>query len=134
MCGSTPLQAGEAYSVGLGVDRVCYTPAMRPYWPRLLSTLLFAASSAVLSAQAAPAAASSPKHGMTLDDLAKLMRVGAPVVSPDGKWIAYTLTHTDVEADKSVTNLWMVSWDGKEDVQLTFGSVSAGSPRWSPDG
>jgi dipeptidyl aminopeptidase/acylaminoacyl peptidase len=28
----------------------------------------------------------------------------------------------------------MVSWDGKQDVQLTFGKDSAGGPRWSPDG
>ncbi len=71
---------------------------------------------------------------MTLDDLNKLVRVGAPQVSPDGQWIAYTVSHTEVEDDKSVSQLWMVSWDGKQHVQLTFGKDAANSPRWSPDG
>lgn len=74
------------------------------------------------------------KHGMTIDDLSKLERVGAPVVSPDGAWIAYTVSHVDVGDDKSVTNLWMVSWDGTQDIQLTYGKDGAGSPQWSPDG
>ncbi len=74
------------------------------------------------------------KRGMVLDDLAKLLRVGAPEVSPDGMWIAYTVSRVDVGEDKNVADLWMVSWDGKEDVQLTFGKESASNPRWSPDG
>ena len=78
--------------------------------------------------------AQAPKRGMTLDDLAKLVRVGAPQVSPDGRWVAYTVSRVDVAEDKSVSDLWMVSWDGKEDIQLTYGKESAGSPRWSPDG
>ncbi len=71
---------------------------------------------------------------MTLDDLAKLQRVGSPAVSPDGAWIAYTVSSVDTEEDKNVTHLWMVSWDGRQDIQLTFGKDSAGGPRWSPDG
>ncbi len=84
-------------------------------------------------------AAQTAKRPMSLDDLARMLRVGAPQVSPDGKWIAYTLSHVDTAEDKSVSDLWMVSWDGADDVQLTFGlpsgeGASVGSPRWSPDG
>jgi dipeptidyl aminopeptidase/acylaminoacyl peptidase len=89
---------------------------------------------ALCLALALPAAAQAPKHGMTLDDMQKMVRVGPPVVSPDGQWIAYTVSHTDTADDKSVTALWMISWDGKQDIQLTYGKDSAGSPRWSPDG
>ena len=71
---------------------------------------------------------------MTLDDLARLMDVGDPIVSPDGRWIAYTVGHANVKEDKAESNLWMVSWDGTEDVQLTYGPDSASEPRWSPDG
>lgn len=81
-----------------------------------------------------PLLAQSAKHAMTLDDMQKMVRVGAPVVSPDGHWIAYTVSRTDTGDDKSVTALWMVSWDGKQDIELTYGKDSAGSPRWSPDG
>ena len=78
--------------------------------------------------------AQTQKHGMTIDDLAKVQRVSPPQVSPDGRWIAYTVSHVESADDKSINQLWMVSWDGKEDIQLTFGKESAGSPRWSPDG
>ena len=100
---------------------------------------LQAHASFLLLALSLPATAQTAKRGMTVDDLARLVRIGAPQVSPDGKWIAYTLSHTDTAEDKSVTDLWMISWDGSEDVQLTFGLATAegssvGSPRWSPDG
>ena len=71
---------------------------------------------------------------MTLEDSQKLLRVGSPVLSPDGKWIAYTVGHVDTADDKNVSNLWMAAWDGGAPLQLTYGKASAGSPRWSPDG
>ena len=82
------------------------------------------------------AAASAPaaKRGMNLEDLAKFERVGDPQVSPDGTWIAYTVSKVDVGDDKGLSQLWMVSWDGKQDVQLTFSKDGAGGPQWSPDG
>jgi dipeptidyl aminopeptidase/acylaminoacyl peptidase len=85
--------------------------------------------SVALSAQTAPA-----KHGITPDDLAKMARVGAPVVSPDGAWVAYTVGRINEKDDKNGSQLWMVSWDGKQDVQLTFNKDGAGEPQWSPDG
>lgn len=78
--------------------------------------------------------AQTPKHGMTVDDLAKMVRVSAPVLSPDGKQIAYTVSHVDTEEDKNVSELWMIDWDGKNNVQLTYGPEAAGDPQWSPDG
>jgi dipeptidyl aminopeptidase/acylaminoacyl peptidase len=91
---------------------------------------------------AAPAPARGP-HPMTLDDLFRFHDVGGPQVSPDGQWILYTVSTVEPTADKRVSDLWMVSWDGKQDVRLTWaGDVdqasddfsSSGSPRWSPDG
>jgi dipeptidyl aminopeptidase/acylaminoacyl peptidase len=74
------------------------------------------------------------KRAMVLDDLAKMVNVGGPQVSPDGKWIAYTTSHVDVAEDKNLSDLWMISWDGTQDIQLTYGPEGVGSPRWSPDG
>jgi dipeptidyl aminopeptidase/acylaminoacyl peptidase len=92
---------------------------------------LFASANA--QTVAAPGAAPA-KRGMNLEDLAKLERVGDPQVSPDGAWIAYTVGKVDTAEDKGTTQLWMVSWDGKADVQLTFGKEGASDPQWSPDG
>ncbi len=71
---------------------------------------------------------------MTLDDLAKIEHVGQAELSPDGAWAAYTVRRTDVEEDKEVSDLWMVTWDGAQDVQLTYDAEGASDPRWSPDG
>ena len=74
-------------------------------------------------------------HPITLDDVFKFQDVGDPQVSPDRRWVAYTLSRVDTEADKRLTDIWMISWDGSQDVRLTYGQdTSAGSPRWSPDG
>src|SRR3982751_1839166 len=93
-------------------------------------------SLAVLSVLALPfnALPQSAKRSINLDDLARLKDVADPQCSPDGNWVVYTVATIDREADKRITNLWMVSWDGKEQVQLTQDSESASSPRWSPDG
>ena len=74
------------------------------------------------------------KRDINLDDLAKLQRVSAPVVSPDGDWVVYSVSQTDVKKDKGQSHLWMVKWDGSERLQLTFGEEGAGSPKFSPDG
>jgi dipeptidyl aminopeptidase/acylaminoacyl peptidase len=60
--------------------------------------------------------------------------VGDPQVSPDGKWIAYTVTTVDREADKLRSAIWMINWEGTQDLQVTYGPDSDTSPRWSPDG
>src|SRR5207237_5217079 len=65
---------------------------------------------------------------------AKIKAVGDPQVSPDGKWVAYTVGAVDAEKDKRDTDVWMVSWDGKEQIRLTSTTDSSeSSPRWSPD-
>src|ERR1700677_2373249 len=82
----------------------------------------------------AKAADAPKKRDITLDDLARLQRVGPPVVSPDGEWVAYTVSQVDTKEDKALTHLWMVKWDGSARIQLTFGKEGASAPRFSPDG
>src|ERR1700749_4640076 len=86
---------------------------------------------AVIAAQAADA---PKKRDINLDDLAKLQRVGAPVVSPDGEWVAYTVSHVDTKDDKTQKHLWLVKWDGSVHLQLTYGKEGASAPKFSPDG
>ncbi|MBV9760706.1 MAG: S9 family peptidase [Acidobacteriaceae bacterium] len=90
---------------------------------------LLTASVGVLSFAQTPG-----KRPLKVDDLDRLAEVADPQVSADGKWVAYTVTTVDREDDKNVTNLWMVSWDGTENIRLTYGTESESSPRWSPDG
>jgi dipeptidyl aminopeptidase/acylaminoacyl peptidase len=81
-----------------------------------------------------PGEAQAAKRAITLNDLAKIRGVSDPRRSPDGLWVAYTVTRVDVEKDKRDTDIWMVRWDGTEPTRLTFSQDGESSPRWSPDG
>lgn len=70
----------------------------------------------------------------TINDLLKVHRVGDPQLSPDGKWIAYTIGDVNKEANRVVTHIYLISISGGEPKQLTNGDRSNSSPRWSPDG
>ncbi|HET6206847.1 MAG TPA: S9 family peptidase [Terracidiphilus sp.] len=89
---------------------------------------------ALLSSIPLNAADAPKKRALTLDDLNRLVRVGPPVVSPDGEWVAYTAGQVDTKEDKNVTQLWMVKWDGSVHLQLTYGKDGASAPKFSPDG
>jgi dipeptidyl aminopeptidase/acylaminoacyl peptidase len=71
---------------------------------------------------------------IALDDLYRLQSVAEPQISPDGAWVAYSVTTPDRERDAENVDLWMVSWDGRETVQVTRSPGSESHPRWSPDG
>lgn len=76
----------------------------------------------------------SAPRPLTIDDMHKFKDLADPRCSPDGKWIAYTLSTTDTTADKRDTDIWMVSADGKENIRVTTSAEAETSPRWSPDG
>jgi dipeptidyl aminopeptidase/acylaminoacyl peptidase len=81
-----------------------------------------------------PTIQAQSKRPIAIDDIYRAQQVGNPQCSPDGKWIAYTVTVIDREADKRRTSLWMVNWEGTRTVQLTSGMDGDSAPRWSPDG
>ena len=74
------------------------------------------------------------RHPFNLDDLARMRELRDPQCSPDGRWVAYTVSTVDVKEDKTNSHVWMVSFDGKDDRQVTSSQDSESSPRWSPDG
>jgi dipeptidyl aminopeptidase/acylaminoacyl peptidase len=89
----------------------------------------------VLSLAAAVAAKEQqPARTFTIDDLLKIRRVSDPQISPDGRWIAYTIADTDKAANKRTTQIYLIPTDGGEPRRLTNEPQSSHSPRWSPDG
>jgi dipeptidyl aminopeptidase/acylaminoacyl peptidase len=88
----------------------------------------------VILARACTVAAQTPaKHPLTFDDLIKLHRISAPEVSPDGKWVAYAVSTPDMEANRGVSNVWLIPAAGGETIQITQSGRDS-SPLWSPDG
>jgi len=74
------------------------------------------------------------KRPLSVDDLFNLKEVRDPQRSPDGKWVAYTVARAIKDTDKNDTDVWMVSWDGRQQIQVTSTPEGESSPRWSPDG
>lgn len=66
-------------------------------------------------------------------DVYRLKDVGSPRLSPDGAWIAYTVSTVDSAKDKSDSDIWMVSWDGTRTLRMTSSPEGESNPRWSPD-
>ena len=77
---------------------------------------------------------SQTKKPLQPEDLYKVKRVSDPRVSPDGKWIAYTVTVTNLEENKADSDIWLIPIPGGKPRQLTAGPAGDHSPRWSPDG
>ena len=72
---------------------------------------------------------------MTFDDLMAVKRVGEPVPSPDGRWVAFEQTDVDLAANTKTPHLWIVPADGGDARRLNPGSDHSESrPRFSPDG
>jgi dipeptidyl aminopeptidase/acylaminoacyl peptidase len=79
------------------------------------------------------AAQTAEKHPLTFDDLIKMHRVSASAISHDGKWVAYAISTPDLEANRGLSNIWMVAATGGEAMQLTQSGKDS-APSWSPDG
>ena len=74
------------------------------------------------------------KRPMTPEDLYRIKNVTDPRVSPDGKWIAYTVSVPDIKANSFNSDIWIMPLAEGDSFQLTRSPKSDHSPRWSPDG
>ena len=99
---------------------------------KLVPTLAGLALVPALGAQAP--AAPAPLRPFSLDDLSRVRDVREPQISPDGAWVAYTVSTSDTAEDRSTSAVWMASWDGSRNVRLTTSKSGEHTPRWSPDG
>lgn len=80
-------------------------------------------------------AAAEPRRGLQPEDLLAVADVGEPEFSPDGRWLAYSVTSADREQDLLQSDLWQVGFKSGKPRQLTFSADSSEwLPRWSPDG
>src|SRR5258707_3944641 len=74
------------------------------------------------------------KRAITVDDYLALKSVGNPQLSPDGKWVAYTVTEPSLKDNRGITRIWLAEVASGSARQLTAGPGSDPQPRWSPHG
>jgi dipeptidyl aminopeptidase/acylaminoacyl peptidase len=87
----------------------------------------------LLALQSGATAQDAGKHAITFADMIQMHRIGEAQVSPDGKWVAYTVSTPDLDANRGVSNIWIVPTTGGPSLQLTQSGHDS-SPVWSPDG
>jgi dipeptidyl aminopeptidase/acylaminoacyl peptidase len=96
-----------------------------------ISTLLAAATLAAVGLASSGAAAKVP---LSHEALWMMKHVGAPVVSPDGKWVVFSITEPSYEPDKAVSDLWLVpTAGGAAPRRLTNTKAAEAGVVWSPD-
>ena len=96
-----------------------------------------AALPAVAEAPAAPAASAAAQvtDPFTWQDMIGLNRLGDPQVSPDGRWVVYSVTATDVEANRRSGALFMMDLEAPgEPRRLAINEGGANTARWGSDG
>lgn len=75
------------------------------------------------------------KEVITHESMWLMKRVGAPVPSPDGKWVVFSMTEPAYDEKDQASDLWIVSADGStKPRRLTFSKAGESGATWSPDG
>ncbi len=74
------------------------------------------------------------KRYLQPNDFLRVKDISEPQVSPDGKWVVYTISEADTSKDHYINDVWMNSWDGTQQIQLTHTkNEDESSPRFSSD-
>ncbi len=76
----------------------------------------------------------STQRPITIADYFQIREVRDPQFSPDGQWVAYSISSPNKEEDKSESRIWMIPAAGGDAIALTAEGNSSSHPRWSPDG
>ncbi len=99
---------------------------------QLASVLSIALLSApvFVRAQGSGARAAKPP---TVDQILSIKRAGSPVISPDGRFVAYTVRETNWEDNAYDQQIWLADAHEGAPRQLTRSKKSSQSPAWSPD-
>src|SRR5204862_7691291 len=74
------------------------------------------------------------KRAVTFEAYIALKAVSDPQLSPDGRWVAYTVSTPSLQDNRNVSRIWVAEVATGRSRPLTGGPGSDRQPRWSPDG
>jgi len=86
------------------------------------------------AAQFCPAQSAPAKRPMTFEDMMKMKRLGETAVSPDGKWLAYSVTTVNLDQNTKTAELWLQAIVGGNPIPLAVSKPGDSGPQFSPDG
>src|SRR6516225_6672538 len=78
--------------------------------------------------------AQSARRAMTFEDMMAMKRLGETAVSPDGKWLAYSVTTVDLEKNSKTAELWLQKIEGGEPFKLAAAQAGDGGVDFASDG
>jgi dipeptidyl aminopeptidase/acylaminoacyl peptidase len=79
--------------------------------------------------------ASGVKRALALEDYYRVRSVGAASISPDGRWVSFTVSLPVEETNGNAVESWVVRADGPgEPVRILHGGEDVSNPRWGEDG
>jgi len=93
-----------------------------------------ASPSAVLVLAPLALAQQPAPRAITIDDYFQIREVRDPQMSPDAKWVAYSIKTVLLKEDKEEERIWMAPTAGGDPLALTAEGVSSAHARWRPDG
>lgn len=92
---------------------------------------LFVAAAALALALSVAAADKQP---ITHESMWLMKRVGAPAISPDGRWVVFSVTEPSYDEKEQTNDLWLAPTDGSSAPRrLTSMKAGESDPSWSPD-
>jgi dipeptidyl aminopeptidase/acylaminoacyl peptidase len=73
-------------------------------------------------------------HPFSVMDMLAMDRISDPQVSPDGKLVAFSVSVTDLEANRRRSDIYVAAVDGSSVRRMTSHPAADTQPRWSSDG
>jgi dipeptidyl aminopeptidase/acylaminoacyl peptidase len=77
--------------------------------------------------------AQTARRPMTFEDMMQMKRLGETAVSPDGKWLAYSVTTVNLEANTRTPELWLQRIEGGEPFKIAVAQAGDGGVQFAPD-
>jgi dipeptidyl aminopeptidase/acylaminoacyl peptidase len=70
---------------------------------------------------------------MTFKDMMHMKRLGSTAVSPDGKWLAYSVTTVDLDKNTKTAELWLQPIAGRDPIKVAAAQPGDDGVQFSPD-
>jgi dipeptidyl aminopeptidase/acylaminoacyl peptidase len=89
----------------------------------------------VIVAFALTANAQGTRRALQIEDYYRIKTVGAPEMSPDGRWVAFTVSARNEASNDNASEVWLVASDGASQARrVSAAGSNATAPRWNADG